>query len=78
MPPITGNHSLFTNSSTRYIMAFTYDQVARNPQGSCGRCIGLTSFLKMPIWLACQKMGLGTFYPPRAVGNSLQYVTWND
>ena len=30
-----------------------------------GRCIGFTSFPKAPIWLACQKMGLGTLYPPR-------------
>ena len=30
------------------------------------RCIGFTSFLKMPIRLAGRKMGLGTFYPPHA------------
>ncbi len=59
-------------------MAFTCDQVAHNSLKSCRRCIGLTSFPKVPNWLACQKMGLGTFYPPRAVGNSFQYVTWND
>jgi hypothetical protein len=78
MPPITGDHSLFANSSTRYTMAFTCDQVANNSLGSCRRCIGLTSFPKVPIWLACQKMGLGTFFPPRASGNSFQTMTRND
>lgn len=36
-----------------------------------GRCIGLTSFPEVPIWLACQTMGLGTFSPPCAHGERL-------
>jgi hypothetical protein len=36
------------------------------PPNGAGRCIGLTSFPKVPTWLACQTMGVGTFYPPRA------------
>lgn len=33
------------------------------------RDIGFTSFPKVPHWLAGQQMGLGTHYPPSAVGN---------
>ena len=42
--------------------AVAIDRVAR-PRGA-GRCIGLTSFPEVPIWLAGQTTGLGALYPP--------------
>lgn len=63
MTPVTGAHSLFASSSTRYTMAVACASVATPDRR--WRCIGLTSFPKVPIRLASQRMGLGTFYPPR-------------
>ena len=46
-------------------MAFACAPVA--PPNCAGRCIGLTSFPEVPIWLAGQTMGLGTLYPPHVL-----------
>ena len=63
MTPITGAHSLFASSSARYTVAVACASVA-TPYWRW-RCIGFTSFPKVPIRPASQTMGLGTFYPPR-------------
>ena len=63
MTPITGAHSLFASSSARYTMAVACASVATPYRR--WRCIGFTSFPKVPIRPAGQTMGLGTFSPPR-------------
>jgi hypothetical protein len=63
--PITGRRSLFASSSARCTVAIAYAPVAAFLRGR--RCIGFTSFPKVPIWLASQTMGLGTFYPPHVL-----------
>lgn len=58
-------------------MAFACAQVARLSLRTYGRCMGFTSFLKVPIRMADPMKGLGTFYPPHVLGNPLQWMTCN-
>jgi hypothetical protein len=51
-------------------MAVTYASVA-TPYWRW-RCIGFTSFPKVPIRPAGQTMGLGTFYPPRVLREQVE------
>lgn len=58
-------------------MAFACAQVAHPSLRTHGRCMGFTSFLKVPIRMADPMKGLGTFYPPHVLGNPLQCMTCN-
>jgi len=74
MPSITDGHSLFATSSAHCTMARACAWVAY-PWGS-RRCIGFTSFPKMPSRSADRQMGLGTHYPPKVVaGSGAKYMT---
>ena len=77
MPSITDDHSLFATSSAPCTMAFACAQVAHPSLQMYGRCMGFTSFLKVPIRMADPMKGLGTFYPPHVLGNPLQCMTSN-
>lgn len=74
MPSITDSHSLFATSSAHCTMALTCAWVASFLR--TWRCVGFTSFLKVPRRSADRQMGLGTHYPPGAHrGNELRCMT---